>query len=173
MPLLVSAISEDPVTARRLAYLSATFLALVLAPQAAAGGSLFASLDGAWSGSGKVKLDSGKSERIKCKGYYNAKSGGAELGVAIDCANAAVRINMRAKLVDAGGKVSGTWEEREFNQSGEVSGKASADKLTLSFAGGITGSMSIATSEGGQTVTISTGGPGFVGAELQFSKSGA
>lgn len=134
------------------------------------GAKLFSALDGAWRGAGEIRLDSGKREKIKCKGYYNAKGGGAELGVAIDCANASVRINMRAQLVDAAGKITGTWEEREFNQSGEVTGTASADKLSLTFAGGISGSMAISSNGGSQTVSITTGGPGFVGADLTFSK---
>jgi hypothetical protein len=142
----------------------------VITSAAAQSRSLFASLDGAWNGSGRVRLDNGRSERIKCKGYYNAKAGGAQLGIAIDCANAAVRINMRANLTDAAGKVSGTWEEREYNQSGNVTGSATADKLTLTFAGGLTGTLSIAANGSTQTVSISTGGPGFVGADLQFSK---
>ncbi|MGQ0671978.1 MAG: hypothetical protein ACT4N2_03745 [Hyphomicrobium sp.] len=151
--------------------MSALVLALVASlAQTAFGASLFTALDGAWTGGGQVRLDSGKSERIKCKGYYNAKSGGAQLGVAIDCANAAIRINMRANLVDAGGSISGTWEEREFNQSGAVSGKSNGDKLSLNFAGAITGKMSIEAADGQQSVSITTGGPGFVGVDLKFSK---
>ena len=132
--------------------------------------SLFVALEGTWQGGGQVKMENGSTEKIKCKGYYNAKSGGSGLGVAIDCANASVRINMRANLLDAGGKISGTWEEREFNQAGEITGKATADKLSLTFAGGISGTMSISTSGTSQTVLISTGGPGFTGVNLQFSK---
>lgn len=131
---------------------------------------LFSTLDGAWHGAGKVKLENGKSESIKCKGYYNAKEGGSSLSIAISCANPSVRINMRASLVDAGGSVTGTWEEREFNQTGEVKGKVSADRLSLTFGGGISGTMSILTSGGQQTVSISTGGPGFTGVNLEFSK---
>ena len=149
-------------------FLAMACLAALSGPLAA--GPLFSTLDGAWHGAGKVKLENGKSERIKCKGYYNAKEGGSTLNVAISCANASVRINMRASLVDAGGSVTGTWEEREFNQTGNVSGKVSADRLSLTFAGGITGSMSISTSGGQQTVSISTGGPGFTGVNLEFSK---
>lgn len=140
-------------------------------PSTAQSVNLFNTLDGAWSGAGQVRLDSGKSEKIKCKGYYNAKTGGSELGVALSCANAAVKITMRAQLKDQGGRISGTWEEREFNQAGEVSGSATADKLMLKFAGGISGSMSINSNGSNQTVNISTGGPGFVGADLKLSKS--
>lgn len=156
--------------AKYFALCTAMAAVLVSVPAWGQNSGLFVALDGAWTGSGQVRLDSGKSEKIKCKGYYNAKAGGAQLSIAIDCANAAVRINMRANLVNAAGKVSGTWEEREFNQSGEVNGNATADKLTLTFAGGLTGTLSIASSGASQTVSISTSGPGFIGADLQFSK---
>lgn len=149
--------------------LGAAVLMVSLATPLSAG-SLFSTLDGAWHGAGKVRLENGKSESIKCKGYYNAKDGGATLSVAINCANASVRINMRASLVEASGAVTGSWEEREFNQTGSVNGKVSADRLSLTFSGGITGTMSIATSGGQQTVLISTGGPGFTGVNLAFSK---
>ena len=155
---------------KRLLLVSAVVASCGWLSAAAHSASLFSALDGAWSGDGLVRLDEGKKERIKCKGYYNAKQGGAELGIAIECANAAVRINMRAALADAGGKVSGTWEEREFNQSGNVTGSASADKLVLVFAGGITGNMSIAANGSSQTVSITTSGPGFQGVELTLLK---
>ncbi len=129
----------------------------------------FAALDGAWGGSGNVRLDTGKTERLKCKGYYNVK-GGSGLGLAINCGNPSFKINMRATLTSAGDRISGTWEEREFNQVGVVSGKVTEKGLALTFSGGITGSMSITLEGTGQTVTISTGGPGFIGANLQFAK---
>jgi hypothetical protein len=161
-----------PVIFIRLPFLAAAVSApLLLAVPSAAGDTPFAALDGAWSGSGNVKLENGKTERLKCKGYYNAKAGGTGLGLAINCGNPSFKINMRATLTYAGGQVSGTWEEREFNQTGSVTGKASADKLTLSIGGAISGSMSISMTGNGQTVSISTGGPGFTGVNLQFAKS--
>ena len=57
-------------------------VALLSMPAGGQNRSLFTTLDGAWTGSGQVKLDNGKSEKIKCKGYYNAKDGGAKLGIA-------------------------------------------------------------------------------------------
>ncbi|MGE0022915.1 MAG: hypothetical protein AB7S70_04700, partial [Hyphomicrobium sp.] len=76
----------------------------------------FSALDGAWGGTGSVRLENGKTERLKCKGYYNAKQGNS-LGMAINCGNASFKINMRAALRSSGGSISGTWEEREFNQA--------------------------------------------------------
>lgn len=147
--------------------------ALLMFPLSAQAESPFSAYAGAWSGSGSVKLENGKSEQLKCKGYYNAKAGGSGLSIAIDCANPSFRINMRAALAYSNGQVSGTWEEREFNQSGDVSGKATDSRLALKFSGGVSGSMSISmASSGSQTVSISTGGPGFTGVNLQFAKSG-
>lgn len=130
----------------------------------------FAALDGAWGGSGTVRLENGKTERLKCRGYYNTKAGGSGLGMAINCGNASFKINMRANLASSGGRISGTWEEREFNQSGDVSGKKTDSGFSLKFTGAISGSMSVATTGRSQTVSISTGGPGFTGVNLQFAK---
>jgi hypothetical protein len=157
------------VRSNRFSLAGAAMALLVMASPASAD-SLFAALDGAWSGSGNVKLDNGKTERLKCMGYYNAKGSG--LSLAINCGNPSFKINMRANLTSAGGQISGTWEEREFNQAGDVNGKATADRVNLSFSGAMSGSMSITMAGNGQTVSITTGGPGFTGVNLQFAKSG-
>jgi hypothetical protein len=92
--------------------------------------------------------------------------------MAINCGSAAFKINMRAMLTDAGGQIAGTWEEREFNQTGALAGKATASGFSLRFRGAISGTISVTMSGGSQTVSISTGGPGFTGVSLQFAKSG-
>jgi hypothetical protein len=132
----------------------------------------FASLAGAWGGSGNVRLDNGKTERMKCKGYYNPKSGGNALGMAINCGNASFKINMRANLTSSGNAITGTWEEREFNQTGNVTGVKTGNGFSLKFSGAISGSMQVSTNGSSQTVSISTGGPGFRGVNLQFAKNG-
>lgn len=155
-----------------LAVLCSAGIALAAAafPASALEGT-FSALDGAWAGSGTVRLENGKSERLRCKGYYNAKSGNS-LGMAINCSNATFKINMRANLRSSGGAISGTWEEREFNQTGNVGGKATGSGFNLKFTGAISGSMNVSTTGSRQTVSISTGGPGFTGVNLQFAKSG-
>jgi hypothetical protein len=143
---------------------------LALSCDASAEDSAFSGLVGAWSGGGSVRLENGKSERLKCKGYYNAKDASG-LGMAINCGSAAFKINMRAKLTNSGGQIAGTWEEREFNQVGDLSGKATTSGFSLKFRGAISGTISVAMSGGSQSVSISTGGPGFTGVSLQFAKN--
>lgn len=144
---------------------------LLAATQAQAADETFAALDGAWGGSGSVRLENGKTERLKCRGYYNAKAGSV-LGMAINCGNATFKINMRANLKSAGGAITGTWEEREFNQTGNVSGKQTEGGFTLKFTGALSGSMAITLTGTTQNVSIKTGGPGFTGVNLQFAKNG-
>lgn len=153
-----------------IASCAAIALAALAMPASAIEGT-FSALDGAWTGSGSVRLENGKSERLRCKGYYNAKSG-SSLGMAINCGNASFKINMRASLQSAGGSITGTWEEREFNQTGNVNGKQTASGFNLRFSGAISGSMNVSMTGSRQTVSISTGGPGFTGVKLQFAKSG-
>jgi hypothetical protein len=161
------------VTASRFAVFCVATVALVAtAMPSNATDATFAALAGAWGGSGNVRLENGKTERLKCKGYYNPKSGGTGLGMAINCGNASFKINMRANLKSAGNSISGTWEEREFNQVGSVSGVKTDSGFNLKFTGALSGSMSVSTNGGSQTVSISTAGPGFKGVNLQFAKNG-
>lgn len=158
----------------RFAILSAAALALAAGTvPAASNAGTFNALHGAWTGSGSVRLENGSTERIRCRGYYTARSGGSALGMAINCSNASnFKIHMRANLSSSGGRISGSWEEREFNQTGSVSGRQAGNGFNLTFSGAISGSMAVTLSGSRQTVSISTGGPGFTGVNMQFSKSG-
>ena len=104
-------------------------IAMFASPVLSAAGNPFTSLTGTWSGSGIAKFDGGKKESLRCKGYYTNTGGPHTLGLSIRCANASAKVELRANLVDANGAVSGNWEERTYNQSGTVSGRASATRM--------------------------------------------
>jgi hypothetical protein len=130
----------------------------------------FAALIGTWSGKGTARLEGGKSERLSCKGYYTG-SGGSELRLNIRCANPSTKVELRSVLKYAGGKVTGTWEERNFNQTGTVTGSASESKLHLSIGGGgLTGRLSVTLGDSGQSVTISTNGSALKGVNITFAR---
>lgn len=145
-------------------------LAMVTAaPQARADGP-FGGFAGSWSGSGSVKMAGGASEPIKCKVYYTTKSAN-DLSMALRCASASAKIEMRANLEHAGGAVSGSWEERSYNASGSVAGKAANNHLNLSInGGGLSGQVSVQVNGGSQSVTISTNGAGFTGVNIHLSR---
>ncbi len=144
---------------------------LLLAGPAAAD-SPFKSLVGTWSGSGTARLDGGKSERLSCKGYYSG-TGGTELRLNILCANPSTKVELRSVLKYANGKVSGSWEERNFNQQGTISGSATDSKLHLTIAGGaLSGSLAVSFSGSSQSVSLSTQGSALKGVSITFSRVG-
>lgn len=107
-----------------------------LAALTADAASPLAQLNGSWSGSGHISLTDGKSEGLKCTAYYTPKDGGAEVGAALRCASASNKVELRAKLVSDGSRLSGSWEERTFNASGTVTGQASPTQIKLAINGG-------------------------------------
>ncbi len=76
----------------------------------------------------------------------------------------------RVCRVDAGGTVSGNWEERTYNQSGLVTGRASANRLNLAISGGIAGSMMVTVSHGSHSVAVLTSGPSLKGINISMSR---
>lgn len=116
-------------------------------------------LAGSWQGSGAVRFEGGQSERLTCRGYYTAK--GAGIAIALRCASSSAMINLRSTLSYNSGYLSGSWEERTFNASGEVSGRAANGSMNLVIHGsGLSGSMSVSFSGSSQSVSISTSGTG-------------
>jgi hypothetical protein len=141
-----------------------------VAPVARAADGAFHELAGTWSGSGVAKFDGGKKESLRCKGYYTNNSGPNSLGISIRCANASAKVELRANLVDSDGKVSGSWEERTYNQSGSVTGHTSANKLNLSISGGISGSMLVTVNHRTHSVAVLTSGPSLKGINISMSR---
>ena len=130
----------------------------------------FSGLTGTWRGAAEVRLQSGSSETLKCFAYYTPKSG-AELGLAIRCASASNKIELRAQLTAASGKVSGRWEERTYNATGDVSGQAQDGRLNLLIDGGaFKGSMAVKTIGASQTVSIKTEGIALQGVNISLSR---
>ena len=114
----------------------------------------FDTLLGSWRGSGQIELSQGKTERLKCNAYYTG--GGSQLGMAIRCQSESSNVEIRSKLSQSGGRVTGTWEERTFNAEGNASGQATNGKITLSISGSVIGSMQVSYSASRQSVSIST-----------------
>lgn len=131
----------------------------------------FNGLTGSWSGSGQVRLAGGRTEQLKCSAFYTERNSGNGLGLAIRCANAASKIEMRANLTNNGGRISGSWEERQFNAAGSITGQSTGNRLQLTISGGgLSGTMSVTTTGRTQNVSISTQGAGFEAVTITLSK---
>lgn len=148
---------------------AATLLGSLLLPAIAAENP-FTQLAGTWSGSGTAQLEGGKTENLRCKGYYTNGDGGSALGLSIRCANASAKVELRANLSYANGAVSGSWEERTYNQSGTITGKATGNKMNLAISGGIEGSMSVSVADRHHSVTVSTAASALKGINISMSR---
>lgn len=164
---------DRPMRQSSLAMLGAIIASLVAGSPAASAAerSPLAGLEGSWSGSGNARFDGGRSERLSCRGYYTIKRNGQNLGLALRCASASAKIDLRSQVRNAGGHVSGSWEERSFNASGKVSGRASPGQLSLSFTGGgIAGGMTVSYSGSSQSVSINASGSSFRGVSIRLTR---
>ena len=161
-------------TASRLAALTLWVAAgaLFAAGPAAAAPMPFELVKGSWGGGGSLTLEKGKSEKLSCTAYYTSSRGGRNLGVALRCAGQTSGFELRSHLDNNAGKVSGTWEERTFNASGNASGTLKPGSITLHFHGGVSGDMSVAFSASSQSIaiSISTGGAAVTGVHLNLSR---
>ena len=131
----------------------------------------FQDLAGTWRGVGRVQLLTGQSEALSCKAYFTAKDAGAGLGIALACASASNKIDLRAGLSQAGQAISGSWEERSFNSTGSVSGTFSNERIELTIEGTIKATMSIALEGKSQLISIATDGQGFRSVDLELERS--
>jgi hypothetical protein len=145
-------------------------LAIVLGGPASQAATLLDNLLGSWSGSGQIRYDDGGSEGVRCNAYY---TGSAErLRLAIRCRSDSTEVEIRGLLTRQGDQLSGTWEERTFNVSGEAKGRMTGDKMSLSISGGgFSGSMSVGYAGSRQTVTITTQGIKMRSVNVTLSKS--
>ena len=117
--------------------LALAIAATVAAASAHAKPQAFIGLSGSWTGNGQIVLENGDKEALKCKAYYTDK--GEDLGIALRCASTSYKIDLRAQLAAAGTAITGNWEERQFNASGNATGEANGNKITNNSIRGVPG----------------------------------
>ena len=146
--------------------LAVLVLAASAVPSAA---DVLSRLSGSWSGGGQFRLENGRSEALRCNASYSPRGG--SLGLALRCASASNRIELRAHLVSRGNRVSGTWEERNYNVSGSVSGIAAGNSLRLGInGGGLSGSMRVTTTGRSQSISVRTDGAALRGINISLRR---
>lgn len=130
----------------------------------------FQMLAGTWTGSGQIKLENGRSEALKCRAFYTRKDADG-LGIALRCASASNKIELRATLSQDRGVIDGSWEERTFNAAGTVKGRMTPSRINLSITGGtFSGSMNVSILGERHSVSIETNGIGLRGVSINLSR---
>jgi hypothetical protein len=135
-----------------VAFLVATFAPVSHAQRAV---GPFLGLAGAWNGSGRIEMQSGTSERIRCRARYSVSQAGEVLAQDLRCASDSYKFDVNSTSQSNGGSLSGTWTELTRNVIGTLSGRASGGSIqarvtALGFSAGLT----VNTAGNTQSVTI-------------------
>ena len=115
----------------------------------------FTGIAGAWTGSGRVEMQDGTAERIRCRARYSVSQAGEVLEQALRCASDSYKFDVNSTSQSDGGILSGTWTELTRNVTGTLSGRASGGSIqarvsTLGFSADLT----VNTGGNTQSVTI-------------------
>ncbi len=136
-----------------LAALFAVAFASLAATQSPALANPFAKLSGSWKGGGTLEPLGGDAERVICRARYNVSA--SAVTQTITCAGTDYKINAVSKLTYSGGKLFGSWNEKNYGAGGGASGSVKGDTIYLRISGDkFTGRMSINVSSGKHTVKI-------------------
>jgi hypothetical protein len=120
----------------------------------------FEGLEGAWSGSGVIASNDGRSERMRCRAQYSVSGGESSLKLRLQCASDSYHFDASSEVVqESGGAISGNWSEGGSNAGGAVNARAGNGVIVAKIAGpGFTADMRIATKGNHQRVQITPSG---------------
>lgn len=112
-------------------FILACVMAVAVSSFATVGTANAASLAGAWSGGGTVKLKTGQVERVRCRVRYS-KSSGKTFGVSATCATTAGTISQSGRVVQVrGNRYSGRLYNADYAVSGRISISVSGKRQTV------------------------------------------
>jgi len=134
-----------------------TFALLPSFPPAvrAQGPTPFANFHGNWTGNGTITLNSGATERIRCRAKYKVENSDRNMQQELRCASDSYKFEVNSNIDYNGGSVYGTWMEITRNVSGAVNGKATGNHIEAQVAGGpFSAALSLTTTGNAQAVTI-------------------
>lgn len=141
---------------------------------AAPSGSAFESFPGRWTGEGRLGFKDGKTEAVTCRATYFVAETTGELTQNIRCASPSGKIEVKSKVVEKDGELSGTWNELIYNMSGELTGKVTKAGFLVSVKGAdLSATMDILVKDTRQIVEIHFNSSTLLGLTLMLGKSTA
>src|SRR5262249_30217401 len=145
-------------------------LALLATPGQAQTGP-FASMAGAWSGSGKILIKDGGSESIRCRATYTVGNAGAGMNQVLRCASDSYRFDLTTNVVASGSTVSGSGSEPSRNVNGTLGGKITGgDIAALVEANGFAASLSMRTNGNRQIIAIRSQNTDLRGVDITLTR---
>ncbi len=137
-------------------------------PPATAEGA-FGTFSGRWVGNGQLNMSDGKVEHLKCISTYFPSNDGSQLKMSVRCASTGYKIDAVGHLAAHGNSISGTFEERNYNSSGSISGTANGGNISAFIRGGDF-SASLSVSGGGAQVEMRPQGGAVRSVTMHFHK---
>lgn len=117
------------------------FLAVFVTTETLMAGALDR-FNGRWAGWGRLTLDSGKSESVKCVTVYRLSQGGNSARQSFRCTSDSYRFNVSANYKASGSNVTANWSEEIYALDGTIRAKLTRTGFkgtfrSSTFAGGI------------------------------------
>jgi hypothetical protein len=150
---------------------TASLLAFAMPPAGAADGPL-SHFAGTWSGSGKITVQNGSSERIRCRSSNSASGNG--LALTLRCASDSYKFELASDITSSeGGNISGSWNETTRGVMGSLSGKATANNISATAnAVGFNATLQIHATGNGLSVLIRSPGSEISEVAISMAKGG-
>jgi hypothetical protein len=125
------------------------------APRAYAQSGPFAGMAGSGSGGGKIDLNDGIGERIRCRASYAVGGDGGTLQQQLRCPSDSYRFEVSSTVESRRGSLSGSWSEMTRNIIGQVSGRAAGGHIRARVDAGVfAADLTVNTSGNQQSVAI-------------------
>jgi hypothetical protein len=131
-------------------------------PASAAAGP-FADFRGHWSGTGTIRQEGSKTERIRCDANYRPLgSSQHEVNLQLSCKSDSYNFDLAGQFqADSGNQITGSWTERTRGIGGTVIGHARGNRIQIHVeSAGFAATMYLVTRNRRQSVTIDSHGGG-------------
>lgn len=131
----------------------------------------FASIAGAWTGSGTIDLTNDIHEKLRCRATYTYGQSNSSLVLAIRCASDNYKFELTSNVVERGGQLSGQWSEAAYKVSGSISGRVSGNRITAMAKGdSFNAAIAVNTTGNRQSVTITPQSTYIVNVQIAMSR---
>jgi hypothetical protein len=134
-------------------------------PPAAARSGPFEGFEGRWSGSGTLRPQGGKAERVRCDATYRPRGSTAhQVDLTLRCKSDSYNFDLSGNFTaDATAQITGRWNERTRNVGGTAIGHARGDRLQILIeTSAFAATLNMVTRNRQQTVNIDSHGGGQV-----------
>lgn len=132
----------------------------------------FASFPGLWTGQGRLGYKDGKAETVTCRATYFKGETTSHLKQTIRCATPSGKIELKSEIREAGGQLTGSWNETMFEMAGDLAGEVTPRGLRVTVKGqNLDANMDLIVRENKQIVEIQFHNTTLVGMTLILDRS--